>query len=114
TEKAAARAYGAESGFFHLAVQCDHSLALKEWSPYHAFLGSGKLLALRRAASKYELTGERTVYSGHANGFGIIGSLGDSDAALFVGLTWTYRGFTSTTADRAAAIRFLAGAVRAT
>ncbi len=97
----AARAYGAESGFFHLACQADHSMALAEFRHYQDFLCSGKLAALASATrSRCELTGDVTLYSGHENDAGVVGSLGHNDPARFVGLTWQYRGFTSTSSRK--------------
>jgi hypothetical protein len=61
----AARAYGSESGFFHLACQADHSMALSEFKPYQEFVWSGKLAALKTAtSSKYELAADATLFSG--------------------------------------------------
>jgi hypothetical protein len=107
-EIAAARAYRSESGFFHLACEADHGMALSGFKPYQHFLFSGKLAALKSAtSSRYELTAEATVYSGHGNGSGAVGALGHSDFRRFVGLIWRYRGFTSTTASRLAGEGFV-------
>ncbi|MGA3062105.1 MAG: hypothetical protein ABSD90_02635 [Methylocystis sp.] len=82
----AARAYGAESGFFHLACQADHRVALDRFRPYQDFLCSGKLAALESAAcSRNELTADATLYSGHGNGAGVVGSLGHNDPERFLG-----------------------------
>ena len=97
----AARAYGAESGFFHLACQADHSMALDTFLPYQDFLRSRKFEALERATrSRFELTAGATLYSGHGNGAGVVGSLGHNDPERFCGLTWQYRGFTSTSSRK--------------
>ena len=100
-ESDAARAYGSESGFFHLACQADHSMALSEFNPYQEFVCSCKLAALKSAtSSRYELAADATLFSGHGNGVGVVGGLGHSHPDAFVGMTWQYRGFTSTSARK--------------
>jgi hypothetical protein len=107
-ETASARAYGAESGLFHLACQADHSMALTSFQSYQEFCHSGKLAALKRATTScFELTAEATVYSGHGSGTGVIGGLGHSDPVRFEGMIWQYKGFTSTTSRRDKAEQFL-------
>ena len=90
-----------KSGFFHLACQADHSMALSEFNPYQEFVCSGKLAALKSAtSSRYELAADATLFSGHGNGVGVVGGLGHSQPNAFVGMTWQYRGFTSTSARK--------------
>ncbi|HEY1934093.1 MAG TPA: hypothetical protein VGG99_18955 [Acetobacteraceae bacterium] len=105
----AARAYSSESGFFHLACQADHSMALVEFGPFQSFCQSGKLLALKQAASScFPLTADALVYSGHGNGVGVVGGLGHSGISYFKQMTWRYRGFTSTTSRKDKAEHFVA------
>jgi hypothetical protein len=80
-----------------LACQADHRMTLGGFPAYQAFIWSGKLVALKSATSlRYETTSDATVYSGHGNGVGVVGALGHNDPERFLGLTWQYRGFTST------------------
>jgi hypothetical protein len=107
-EKEAAQAYRSESGFFHLAAQADHSMALAEFEDYGRFALSGKPLALKAAtSSRYELTTDVTLYSGHGSGTGVLGALGHSDVARFKGMTWRYRGFTSASPVKEIAEKFV-------
>jgi hypothetical protein len=107
-EIAAARAYGAESGLVHLAVQADHSLVLKSFELYQEFLQSKKLVALKRATElRYELAAAATLYSGHGNGVGVVGALGHSEDRFFKGMTWQYRGPTSATTHKSVADNFV-------
>jgi hypothetical protein len=107
-EKEAAQAYRSESGFFHLAAQADHSMALAEFEDYGRFALSGKPLALKAAtSSRYELTTDVTLYSGHGSGTGVLGALGHSDVAQFKGMTWRYRGFTSASPVKEIAEKFV-------
>lgn len=99
-ELRAARAYYAESGFFHLAAQGAHNKVLDGFLQYQEFLRSGKLLALCSATSKYELTRSITVFSGHGNSVGAVGALGKSDPRSLTGLTWQYAGFISSSTQR--------------
>jgi hypothetical protein len=107
-EITAARAYTTESGLFHLACQADHGMTLDAFQPYQEFLCSGKLAALKSAtSSKYELTSDATVYSGHGNGTAVVGALGHNDLGRFLGLKWQYRGFTSTSSCKEKAEDFV-------
>jgi hypothetical protein len=106
-ETNAARAYGAESGFFHLALQADFSLVLGEFHAFGDFQQSGKLQNLLSATKKYALTTSLTLYSGHGNGAGIVGALGHTEAERFIGTVWQYRGFTSTSSIQHIAEEFL-------
>jgi hypothetical protein len=104
----AARAYGSESGFFHLACQADHSMALGSFQPYQDFCNSGKLVALKQAASsRFRLTEQLTVYSGHGNGFGVVGGFGSNNPSSFEKMSWKYKGFTSTSVSKLTAEHFL-------
>lgn len=96
-EEIAVRAYGAESGLFHLFSQQTHYKVLDEFEATRTFLVP-KLAALNSATQKFELTSSLTVYSGHGNGIGVYGSLGRSPAASFRGMIWQYQGVTSTSA----------------
>lgn len=107
-ERAAAQAYGSESGFFHLAYQADHSMALRDFKPIQEFLCSGKLAAIYRAtSSRYELTSGMTVYSGHGSGAGVLGALGHSTPSSFIGMIWQYKGVTSTSSEQSKAEDFV-------
>lgn len=107
-EIVAAKAYGAESGFFHLACQGSHNMALTDFKPYQDFLKTQETADLQSATStRYELTTEITVFSGQGSGVGVVGALGHRDPTRLQGLTWRYRGFTSTSIRRCEAEKFL-------
>jgi hypothetical protein len=103
----AARAYRTESGFFQLACQSNHCMALDALEPFQRFLRSNKLLLLRSATSlRYQLTRNATLYSGHGNRVGTVGALGANEVECFRNMTWKYSGFTSTSSQREVAETF--------
>ena len=104
-EKAAAVKYGAASGLFHLAYQADHSMTLGYFPEYLAH--QRHLPMLTTATQKFRLKSAATLYSGHGNSSGLIGGLYDNPAERFKGLTWQYRGVTSTSSMRWRAIDFM-------
>jgi hypothetical protein len=61
---------------------------------------------LNSAIQKFELTEDGIVYSGHGQGFPIVGSL-QGDARRFIGLNYCYPGYISTSSDRGKAENFL-------
>jgi hypothetical protein len=88
---------------FHLFYQNQGNLALDNYRDYVRFLESGKLALLASVTSKYELVRDLTVYSGHGNGAGILGSFGSRELERFTGLRWQYPGITSTSSVRGVA-----------
>lgn len=105
-EEKAVRAYGAESGLFHLFSQQTHYKVLDEFKTAREFY-IPKLAALNSAARKFALCSKLSVYSGHGNGIGVYGSFENNPAASFRNMIWQYRGVTSTSAWRWKAAEWL-------
>ena len=100
----AARAYQAESGFFHLGYQGAHDFALINFRCYEKLLFSGKLASLITATrQRYELIDNVTLYSGHGNGTGTTGALSHAEFSRFKNIKWRYPGITSTSQVRVVA-----------
>jgi hypothetical protein len=104
----AARAYGADSGHFHLALAADHTMVLTTFQDHQEFLVSGKLGALKKATAEcFALEDTTSLFSGHGNGAGVFGSFAHNNINNFRGMIWSYRGFTSTSYTRGQAEAFL-------
>ena len=106
-EMAALSHYGADSTFLHAHFQ--GRLGDFQYHPNCAdFIGNCRSIidALDGALAKSSLSVPAQLYSGHGNGIGIRGSLTGTPAS-FIGLTYRYPGFISTTTDVGVANNFL-------
>jgi hypothetical protein len=105
-EIAAARAYTASSPRLHYLMQGRDAL---NCSVFAAELGllEPLLPLIASVTRKFKLAEAARLYAGYANGYSVVGSLWRSDPQRFVGMTYSYHGFFSTSVDRAAALRFL-------
>lgn len=104
----AVKAYASDAGFFHAICQGrQEDVALLA---FQQFIRTAKAhqAGLDRAIGKCTLYGSATLYWGHGRGLAIRGSLcGDPDA--FVGLSYRYPGYVSTSSVEEVAIQsFLA------
>lgn len=103
----AARAFGSDSGHHHRIAQgirdCD---CIKG---YAKFQNNACIVtrAISNAIKKLELTKPMTVCSGIGWGRVAVGSLTSQDLSKFVGLTYQYPGFISTSDDAGIAERFI-------
>jgi hypothetical protein len=112
-EREAALAYQAESGFFHLATQGNYDMRLAEFGAYQRFMSTNQLQLLVRATnSRFELTQNAILYSGHGNGVGTLGALAGNEVQRFRGMRWQYFGFISTSSVREIAEDFVRGRLR--
>lgn len=108
-ERDALGKYGAESTYFHAAHQ-GRGEELSTHPEYTTFLqnSAGWLVQIDSALSKSTLRTDKVLYSGHGKGWGIRGSL-TGDPAKFIGLTYRYAGYISTSAVEIKAVEsFLA------
>lgn len=106
-EQAALSRYGADSTFLHATSQgrsgdFQHHPAFEEFSSRAA----GERALLDSAIQISELLTDTTLFSAHGNGFAVRGSLVGLPQS-FIGLTYQYPGFISTSASRDWAINFL-------
>jgi hypothetical protein len=106
-EKEALRDYvDNQSGLFQLFFQYTHFDSIDSFEEARNF-SLPKLAALVSATKKHELVSPRTLFSGHGNGASTFGSLEHSDPTSFEGMTWSYRGVTSTSERESEALNFM-------
>jgi len=106
-ETAALSHYGADSTYLHAVFQ-DRSADFQHDPQFQAFSTKcrGIVAALDSAIAASRLRDAASLYAAHGNGFGVRGSL-RGDPAGFIGLTYQYPGFISTTAATEFRDRFL-------
>lgn len=106
-ERDAVSRYGADSTFLHAAAQ-GRSGDFQHHRAFAAFCSRAaqERSLLDSAIMASELLAEATLYSAHGNGFAVRGSLVGPPES-FVGLTYRYPGFISTSASYEWAIGFL-------
>jgi hypothetical protein len=105
-EREAARAYTSDSVRLHHVMQGRDGMGC-------ALLDRG-LVALQAqvplidsATRKFRLAEEALLYAGIGNGYPAVGSLWDNDPARFVGMSYHYSGFFSTSTDPGVAHHFM-------
>jgi len=106
-ERAALQHYGADSTFLHAAVQhrgADFG-SHPEWADFTSRCAE-LLRDLDSAILTSRLLAAARVYSGHGNAFAVRGSL-DADPSAFVGMTYRYPGYISTSVSREFCQEFL-------
>lgn len=106
-EQAALNRYGADSTFLHAASQgrsgdFQHDPAFGDFASRSA----EEQILLDSAIQTSELLTDAILFSAHGNGFAVRGSLVGPPQS-FIGLTYQYPGFISTSASRDWAINFL-------
>lgn len=107
-EVAALSHYGADSTYLHAVFQ-GRSADFRHDPQFGEFSNKclGLVTTLDSAIAASQLRGPAVLHAAHGNGFGVRGSL-VGDPASFVGLTYQYPGFISTTAESDFRDRFLA------
>jgi ADP-ribosyltransferase exoenzyme len=106
-ERAACTEYYEDATLLHACTQ-GWSDAFNDSPRMQRIIGSAAELVRRldSAIQKFELTADAAVYSGHGQGFSVVGSLrGDPDR--LIGLHYCYPGYVSTSLDRGKAENFL-------
>jgi len=106
-EVKACESYQTDATFLHACTQ-GWSGQFPGDETFQAFLSRCTRLAanLRSAIDKFEVDEPGVVYSGHGLGISVLGSL-VGRPAQFIGLEYSYPGFTSTSEDRSVAEKFL-------
>lgn len=106
-EKEACTAYQSEATYFHVCAQ-RRERELTGQPGYDAFLRTAAvhLKGLEGAIAKFAVTVAGPVYSGHANGMGIVGAI-RGDYRKLIGVEYCYPGFISTSPTIAGADVFL-------
>jgi hypothetical protein len=99
-EKLAGKSYGADSEFFHACWQ-GRANDVVHHPNYVAFANTFPSITsdLDAAVAKSILQSDVVLYSGYGRGYSILGSL-TGDVARFVGLSYRYPGFISTSESR--------------
>ncbi|SRR5258708_2024936 len=99
-EREACRSYQVDSTFLHAVAQ-GWLGAFDDREKVSKFRQRCLEIAknLDSAIEKYELCEDAVVYSGHGTGMAVIGAL-SGEPAKFVGLTYCYNGYISTSAER--------------
>ena len=107
-EREAASSHGSNAILFHACLQ-GRSDEVSNQSGFDEFRSRVKnqVTALDAAIETCSLTEAATLYSGHGRGLFVRGAL-SGDAKKFVGLTYQYRGYISTSSSRDFAVSFLA------
>ena len=106
-ETNAIRSYGADSTYIHATSQ-NRGADFSHDPSYQTFVANATDTAtnLDNAIGASRLSEDAVLYSAHGLGFGVRGSL-VGPPKQFVGLTYHYPGYISTTADRGFRDRFL-------